>query len=76
MIEDSRHLHKNDLTFVIAGVSWPDIFDHKNKLGPRAGDDCSIARVQGVCDIVHLQSFSFFMSLSLSLSLSWQNIKQ
>ena len=50
----SNHIIKNNLAFISAGVPGPHIFDHENKLGPRSRHDRSVARVQRVCDIVHL----------------------
>ena len=50
----SNHSIKNNLAFISAGVPGPHIFDHENKLGPRSRDDGSVARVQRVCDVIHL----------------------
>ena len=61
----SVHIIKNNLAFISAGVPGPHIFDHENKLGPRSRDDRSVARVQRVCDIVHLGEAGVKMKVAL-----------
>ena len=61
----SNHIIKNNLAFISAGVPGPHIFDHENKLGPRSRHDRSVARVQRVCDIVHLGEAGVKMKVAL-----------
>ena len=61
----SNHNIKNNLAFISAGVPGPHIFDHENKLSPRSRDDRSVARVQRVCDIVHLGEAEVKMKVAL-----------
>ena len=54
-----HHHHKNNLAFISAGISGPNIFDHENELCPSPGDDGSVAWVQRVCHVVHLWQSKF-----------------